>query len=129
LAPNTPKPREKLPAAEKLAKPEAVPNPPKADEEHPPEKVAKPEATPNSPKAEEKRPAEKLVRPELAPNTPKIQGNRPAIEHPARPEQPANAAQRAIEQPLAPAERRPAPIERKPEAKECGRPGFPPCPR
>jgi hypothetical protein len=108
LAPNVAKPGEKPPAAEKLAKPEAAPNPPKAEEKHPPaETLAKPEPTPNPPKVEEKR---------------------PAADHPARPE-PASAAQRSIEHPPAQAERRPAKPEHKPEARECGRPGLPPCPK
>ena len=128
-APGAPKAEEKHAPAEKLAKPEAAPNPPKAEEKHAPaEKLAKPEAAPNPPKAEEKHaPAEKLAKPEPA-ATPKPEEKRPAAEKPARPE-PANAAQRAPEHPPAQAERRPAQPERKPEARECGRPGLPPCPK
>jgi hypothetical protein len=83
----------------------------------------------NGPKAGEKRPpAEKLAKPEPAPNPTKIEERRPAVEKPAKPE-PLNGAQRAVEHPPAPAERRPAQPERKPEARECGRPGLPPCPK
>jgi hypothetical protein len=78
--------------------------------------------------AEEKRPpGEKLAKPEPALNPPKAEEKRPTAEHPARPE-PVNGAQRAVERPPAPAERRPAQPEHKPETKECGRPGLPPCP-
>jgi hypothetical protein len=126
--PNAPsETKERPPVVEKPAAPGAQPNAPKAEQKPPAtEKLAKPETVPNPPKAEEKRPsAEKLAKPEPAPNPPKPEENRPAAEKPARPE----AAQRAIEHPPAPAEHRPAQPERKPEAKECGRPGLPPCPR
>ena len=121
LPANGPKPGEKPPAVEKLSKPEAAPK----AEEKPVEKTA----APNGPKAGEKRPpAEKLAKPEPAPNPTKIEERRPAVEKPAKPE-PLNGAQRAVEHPPAPAERRPAQPERKPEARECGRPGLPPCPK
>jgi hypothetical protein len=79
------------------------------------EKLGKPEAPP---KVEEKLAAEKPAKLEQ----PKVEQRPPAPEKPARPE-----AQKAPERPAA--ERRPAQPERKPEAKECGRPGLPPCPR
>jgi hypothetical protein len=149
LPANAPKPGEKPSAAEKPSKtetaptpgekpvgkpvtPEAAPNAPKAEEkrpaEKPVEKAVKPEAAPNAPKAEEKRPMEKPTKPEPAANPAKIEERRPAIEKPAKPE-PLNGAQREIEHPPAPAERKPAQPERKPEARECGRPGLPPCPK
>ncbi len=128
LPPSAPKPGEKPPAVEKLSKPEAAPNLPKV-EEKPVEKLAKPEVAPSPRKAEEKRPAaEKLAKPEPALNPPKIEERSPPVEHPARPE-PVTGAQRAVEHPPAQVERRPAQPERKQEAKECGRPGLPPCPR
>jgi hypothetical protein len=125
-APPAPKVEPKPPAVEKLAKPEAAPPAPKPEPKPPaPEKLAKPEAAPPPPKPEPKPPApEKLAKPEAAPPAPKP----PVVEHPARPAPPP-AAQRAPERPPAPAERRPAQPEHKPEAKECGRPGLPPCPR
>jgi len=120
-----PKPAEEKPSAvEKASKPEAAPK----LEEKPVERTAKPEAAPNAPKAEEKRPAEKAAKPETAPNPAKIEERRPAIEKPAKPE-PLNRAQREVEHPPAAAERRPVQPERKPEARECGRPGLPPCPK
>jgi WXXGXW repeat (2 copies) len=107
------------------------------------EKPVSPGAAPNAPKVEQKPPAaERLVKPEPAPNVPKVQENRPAIEKPVRPE-PQNGAQRAPEHPPAqpapkpaqpapkPAQPAPKPAqpERKPEAKECGHPGQPACPK
>jgi len=117
---NAPKPGEKPAASEKPSKPEAAP---KLEE-----KTVKPEAAPNAPKAEEKRPAEKLVTPEPAPNPAKIEERRPASEKPAKPE-PLNGARREVDHPPAQVERRPAQPERRPEAKVCGRPGLPACPR
>ena len=121
---NTPRPIEK-PAVERLSKPEVAPK----LEERPVERLAKPEAAPRPPKGEEKRPpAEKLAKPEPATNPSKFEEKRPAAEHPTRPE-PVNAAQKAVEHPPVPAALRPAQPERRPEAKNCGRPGLPPCPR
>lgn len=120
-----PETKEKPPIVQKPAAPALAPNAPKAEEKPPTaEKLVKPEAAPNAPRVEQKPPAaEKLANPE--PNPPKIEEKRPAVEKPARPE----AAQRALERPPAQAERRAAQPERKPEPKECGRPGLPPCPR
>ena len=137
LPPNAPKPGEKRPAVENMGKPEAAPNVPKVEGNRPAaEKPVKPEAAPNTPKVEQKPPAaERLVKPEPAPTAPKVQENRPATEKPVRPE-PQNGAQRAPEKPpaqpapkpaqLAPKPPQPAP---KPAARECGRPGQPPCPK
>jgi hypothetical protein len=123
-----PESKQKPPIGERPAQPGAPANAPRVGERPPgAEKAATPEAAPNGSKIEEKRPpAEKLAKPE--PNPPKIEENRPAVEHPARPTPPA-AAQREVEHPPAQAERRPAQPEHKPEAKECGRPGLPPCPK
>ena len=103
-------------AVEKRVKPEAAPTGSKVEEKPPAvEKLGKPEAPP---KVEEKPAAEKPTKLEQ----PKVEQRPPAAEMPARPE-----AQKAPDRPAA--ERRPAQPERKPEAKECGRPGLPPCPR
>jgi len=122
---NAPKAEERRAPGEKLAKPEVAPPAPKAEEKRPPaETLAKPEVAPPAPKAEEKRPpVEKLAKPEPTPPTPKIEERRPAIEKAMRPA-PVQMAPR----PPAAAERRAAP-ERRPEARECGRPGLPPCPK
>jgi hypothetical protein len=121
-----PESKEKPPAAEKLGKPEAAPGAPKPEEKPPVvEKLMKPEAAPGAPKVEEKPPVvEKPGKPELAPNGPKIEEKPP--EKPLRPESP-NGAEKAVERPV-PLARRPA-EPRKPEVKECGRPGLPPCPK
>ena len=111
-----PESKEKPPAVEKRVKPEAAPTGSKVEEKPPAvEKLGKPEAPP---KVEEKPAAEKPAKLEQ----PKVEQRPPAPEKPARPE-----AQKAPDRPAA--ERRPAQPERKPEAKECGRPGLPPCPR
>ena len=131
LPPTAPKLGEKPPAAEKLVTPEAAPPAPKPEPKPPAvEKLAKPEAAPPPPKVEPKPPAaEKVAKPEIAPSPPKIEERRPpVVERPARPAPPP-AAQRAVERPPAPVEHRPAQPQHKPEAKECGRPGLPPCPR
>jgi WXXGXW repeat (2 copies) len=136
-APNAPKPGRAPTAVEKLGKPELAPNAPKVEQKAPAaEKLVKPEAAPGASKVEQKPPAvQKLVKPEPAPNAPKVQENRPAIEKPVRPEPPTGAqgatvhppAQAAPKPPqLAPKPQQPAP---KPEAKECGRPGQPACPK
>ena len=88
----------------------------------------KPEPAPNAPKIEKPPAVERPVKPEVAPNPPKIDERLTAVEKPVRPE-PPNGAQKALERPPVPLERRPGQPERKPEAKECGRPGLPPCPR
>jgi hypothetical protein len=121
-----PESKEKPPAAEKLGKPEAAPGAPKPEEKPPVvEKLMKPEAAPGAPKVEEKPPVvEKPGKPELAPNGPKIEEKPP--EKPLRPESP-NGAEKAVERPV-PLARRPA-EPRKPEVKECGRPGLAPCPK
>jgi hypothetical protein len=131
LPANAPKPREKPSTVEKPSKLEAAPK----IEEKPVEKAVRPEGAPNAPKAEEKRPAEKLAKPEPAPNAPKVPENRPATEKPVRPE-PTTGAQRAPEHPPAqpapkPAQPAPKPAQPapKPEARECGRPGQPVCPK
>jgi WXXGXW repeat (2 copies) len=125
-----PETKEKPPAVEKLMKPGAAPSAPRIEEKPPAvEKLMKPEAAPNPPKLEEKPPgAEKMVKPENPPNPPKVEEKRPVIEKPLRPE-PPSGAQKALERPPVPLERRPAQPVGKPEAKECGRPGLPPCPR
>lgn len=122
--------KEQPPSAERPIKPEAAPNAPRIEEKPPAaEKPVKPEAAPNPPKVEPKPPAvEKLVKPEVAPNAPRIEQRPPTVEKPLKPE-PPNGAQRAMERPPAPLDRRPTQPERKPEARECGRPGLPPCPR
>jgi WXXGXW repeat (2 copies) len=112
------------------AAPAPTGNAPPEIKEKPPigAKPAQQGLTPNAAKVEEKPPAaKKLVKPEPTANPPKIEEKRPA-ERPARPE-PTNSAQKAPDRPPAQAEHRPAQPERKPEAKECGRPGLPPCPR
>jgi hypothetical protein len=126
-----PETREKPPLTEKPVAPGLAPNAPKVEEKPPAaEKLAKPEAAPNAPKVEEKLPAaEKLAKPEIAPNPPKVEERRPpVVEKTMRPEPPP-AAQRAVGHPPAQPEHRPAQPEHKPEAKECGRPGLPPCPK
>jgi WXXGXW repeat (2 copies) len=136
-APSAPKPGGAPTAVEKLSKPEPAPNAPKVEQKAPAaEKLAKPEAAPGAPKVEQKPPAvQKLVKPEPAPNAPKVQENRPAIEKPVRPGPPTGAQGATVHPPaqaapnppqLAPKPPQPAP---KPAAKECGRPGLPPCPR
>ena len=124
-----PESKEKPPAVEKPLKPEGAPNAPKIEEKPPAvEKLVKPEPAPNAPKIEKPPAVERPVKPEVAPNPPKIEERLPAVEKPVRPE-PPNGAQKALERPPVPLERRPGQPERKPEAKECGRPGLPPCPR
>jgi len=123
--------REKPPIGEKPIESGLPPSASKVEEKPPAvEKLAKPESAPKVPKVEEKPPAaEKMAKPEIAPNPSKIEERRPpAAEKPIRPGPPP-AAQRAVERPPTQAERRPAQPERKPEAKECGRPGLPPCPK
>jgi hypothetical protein len=91
------------------------------------EKLVKPEATPNVPKVGGKPPAvEKLAKPE--PTPPKVEEKRPAVEKPVPPA-PQNAAQRPLERQPAQLAPKPAQPEHKPEARECGRPGLPPCPK
>lgn len=137
-APNAPK-LEKPPGAERLVKPEAAPNAAPIEKPSAAEKVVKPEVAPQGPKSEkppvidkgvkpeaapkvEKPPAvERLVKPEAAPPAPKIEQRLPAVEKPSGAPLP-NGEQRALGRP-------PVPLERKPEAKECGRPGLPPCPK
>jgi hypothetical protein len=128
LAPNVPKAGEKPPVVEKLVKPEAAPNVPKVGEKPPAlQKLVKPEAAPNVPKVGEKPPTgQKLAKPE--PTPPKVEEKHPAIEKPVRPE-PQNAAQRPLEHQPAQLAPKPAQPEHKPEARECGRPGLPPCPK
>jgi hypothetical protein len=117
-----PETKEKLPIAEKPAAPALAPNASKAGE-----KLVKPEAAPNVPKVGEKPPAvEKLTKPE--PTPPKVEEKRPAIEKPVRPE-PLNGAQRALEHQPAQLAPKPAQPAHKLEARECGRPGLPPCPK
>jgi hypothetical protein len=133
-APSAPKTEERRPPAEGLAKPEVAPPVPKVEERLPPglvphspkiekpptvEKLAKPEAAPSAPKIERPPAVEKLAKPEAPPPTPKVEQRPPAgLEKLPAP----NGAQRAMERP-------PVPVVRKPEVKECGRPGLPPCPR
>jgi WXXGXW repeat (2 copies) len=118
----SPETKEKPPIAEKPAAPVLAPNGSKAGE-----KLVKPEATPNVPKVGEKPPAvEKLAKPE--PTPPKVEEKRPAVEKPVRPA-PQNAAQRPLERQPAQLAPKPAQPEHKPEARECGRPGLPPCPK
>jgi hypothetical protein len=121
-----PETKEKPPAVEKLMKPEGAPNAPKVEGKPPTvEKLVKPEAAPNAPRVEEKPPAvEKLVKPEAAPNAPKVEERRPAVDKPVRPE-----PLKGVNPPPVQLDRRPPQGEHRPEARECGRPGLPPCPR
>ncbi|HEX9169972.1 MAG TPA: hypothetical protein VF886_13795 [Roseiarcus sp.] len=124
-----PESKEKPPAGERLVKPEAAPSAPGIEEKPPAaQKPVKPEGAPNAPRIEEKRPAaERPVRPELPPAQlqPGFQQRAPNAERPAQPGPPSGMQR--FERPPG-AQPRPQP-ERKPEAKECGRPGLPPCPR
>jgi hypothetical protein len=123
-----PETKERPPTAERPAAPALAPNAPKTGEKPPVvEKLVKPEAAPNVPKVGEKPPAvEKLAKPE--PTPPKVEEKRPAAEKPVRPA-PQNAAQRPLERQPAQLAPKPAQPEHKPEARECGRPGLPPCPK
>ena len=124
-----PKSKEKPPSVEKVVKPEAAPNAPKPDQKPPTvEKVVKPEAAPNPHKIEQLPAVEKL-KPEVAPNAPKPAEKPPAVEKVMKPEAAPNGARKALERPAVQPEHRLAQPERKPEQKECGRPGLPPCPR
>ena len=142
--------KEKPPAVEKLMKPEGAPNAPKVGEKPPAvEKLIKPDAAPNTPKIEERRPAfDKSVRPGPTNGAPNIQQRTPGFDRPIQPGQPnAPAFQQRppeVERSMPPGPSNGAPRfdrppgaqprpqqqpERRPEARECGRPGLPPCPR
>jgi WXXGXW repeat (2 copies) len=115
--------KEKPAALEKPIAPGLAPTPPKIEGKPPAaEKAVRPEAAPNGPKIKEKRPAaEKVVKPEAAPNPPKIEKDLPVGEKSLTHEPKAG-----VERPGVQPQRKPG---RRPEAKECGRPGLPTCPK
>ena len=123
--PSAPRAEKKLPAAGQPVTPEMQPSTRRLEER--PANVGQPvrsEAPRNAPRIEE-RPA--IVGqpggPESPANAPKIEERRPPSENPLR-QGPQNGMQRFERPPGA----QPRP-EGRPEAKECGRPGLPPCPR
>ena len=126
----TPAPAQ-TPAPAGNAEPKRKQNPPTA--ERPPAGAERPPAAaerkPETPAAGDKKPPATAERPPAAAE--RTQERPPAaVERPpAGAERPPAAAQRAVEHPPAQAERRPAQPERGPEARECGRPGLPPCPK
>jgi hypothetical protein len=114
---------QSVPAPARTAQPESRQSPPGGQPN-------KPEAVPNAPRIEERPPAiERPVRPELSPAQPPpgFQQRPPAVERPVPPGPPNNMQR--FERPPGAQPRPPQPEQRRPEAKECGRPGLPPCPR
>ena len=144
-----PSPKERPPANGKHVKPEAAPNAPRTEERLPCRRAARQDRdaaqraeesrakrrTSGSRSSAKRRPTRRGSRkeprtsvsqsgPRRRPTRRESEEKRPPVENPARPRpSERHAAVRATA-----CGRNPGP-KRRPEAKECGRPGLPPCPR
>jgi WXXGXW repeat (2 copies) len=146
-APSAPRTEEMPPAAGQPMKSEAPTNAPRREKRSPVtgQPVA-PETPANAPRTEERAPnLAQPVKPEAPLNAPRMQERAPTVGQPGKPEAPASAPrfderrppnenllrqgpQNGVQRFERPPGAQPKP-EGRPEAKECGRPGLPPCPR